>query len=95
MKIPGRRLRWTLLLGVPLLGLVIFIASWYADDFGISQRTHLSQQEQALAVLKSFWDQSMALPGIDTGPAKSKKRLVIIFDANCPMCAYQWAALKP
>ena len=48
-----------------------------------------------MAVLKNFWDRAMKIPGINTGPANSKKRLVIVFDANCPMCARQWAILRP
>ena len=44
---------------------------------------------------KQFWVESMALPGIDTGPASSDKRMLIYFDPNCPMCARQWQLLKP
>jgi len=49
----------------------------------------------AMTVLKQFFVETSALPGINTGPADSKKRMVIVFDANCPMCARQWVALKP
>lgn len=53
-------------------------------------------QRQALwADLKQFWVESMALPGIDTGPASSNQRMLIYFDPNCPMSARQWQLLKP
>ena len=45
--------------------------------------------------MKDFWDRSMALPGIDTGPANSAKRMLVYFDPNCPECAKQWQILRP
>lgn len=45
--------------------------------------------------MADFWARAMALPGIDTGPAASGKRMVIYFDPHCPACAQQWAALRP
>lgn len=37
----------------------------------------------------------MALPGIETGPADAKKRMLIYFDPDCPVCARQWKVLQP
>ncbi len=54
-----------------------------------------SLKKMANTVLKTFFVQAWALPGINTGPADSKKRMVIVFDANCPMCARQWKTLTP
>ncbi len=84
--------------GVLIIGAsILAILMVAAFQFGLqkSAENHISQKAQALAVLKSFWVRAMALPGINTGPANSTKRLVIIFDANCPMCAHQWEALQP
>ncbi|ACX97102.1 hypothetical protein [Halothiobacillus neapolitanus] len=47
------------------------------------------------AAMQSFWEQSMKLPGIDTGPADSPKHMLVYFDPNCPVCAQQWEQLIP
>lgn len=45
--------------------------------------------------MQDFWKRSMALSGIETGPAHASKRMVVYFDANCPVCARQWKILRP
>lgn len=45
--------------------------------------------------MQRFWDASIALRGIDTGPANSSKHMLVYFDPDCPVCARQWQALKP
>ncbi|MBB6184547.1 thioredoxin fold domain-containing protein [Oleiagrimonas soli] len=45
--------------------------------------------------MQAFWTQAMQLPGIDTGPADSNKRMLVIFDPDCPVCARQWRVLQP
>lgn len=45
--------------------------------------------------MEAFWERSSALAGIDTGPENAKKRMLVYFDPNCPVCARQWAALRP
>lgn len=76
---------------------------------GLTGCTHTSDPENAAApkasagadpevdwaAMKDFWDQSIVLPGIDTGPADSSKRMLFFFDPNCPGCARQWQVLKP
>ncbi|ACX97109.1 hypothetical protein [Halothiobacillus neapolitanus] len=47
------------------------------------------------AAMQSFWERSMKLPGIDTGPADSPKHMLVYFDPNCPVCAQQWEQLIP
>lgn len=47
------------------------------------------------AAMQRFWDGAIKLPGIDTGPADSSKRMIVMFDPNCPACARQWQVLKP
>lgn len=63
----------------------------------VAPNTALTPAQRAAlwADLKQFWVESMALPGIDAGPASSDKRMLIYFDPNCPMCARQWQLLKP
>ena len=83
-----------------LLGLLL----WVACFCGVSAQptppqasasSAAARQAALWADLKQFWVESMQLPGIDTGPANSDKRLLIYFDPNCPMCARQWRILKP
>ena len=57
--------------------------------------SNAARQAALWADLKQFWVESMRLPGIDTGPVHSAKRMLIYFDPNCPMCARQWQILKP
>lgn len=57
--------------------------------------TPTSVQPVQVAPVRRLWDSAMAMPGIDTGPATSAKRMVIFFDPNCPMCARQWRFLEP
>ena len=45
--------------------------------------------------MAAFWERASALPGIDTGPADAHKRMVVYFDPHCPVCARQWAVLRP
>lgn len=45
--------------------------------------------------MAAFWERASTLPGIDTGPANAQKRMVVYFDPHCPVCAQQWAALRP
>lgn len=45
--------------------------------------------------MAAFWERASALPGIDTGPANAQKRMVVYFDPHCPVCARQWAVLRP
>jgi protein-disulfide isomerase len=45
--------------------------------------------------MQAFWKRSIKLPGIDTGPANSSKRMLVYFDPNCPVCARQWKVLQP
>lgn len=45
--------------------------------------------------MAAFWERASALPGIDTGPADAHKRMVVYFDPHCPVCAQQWAVLRP
>lgn len=52
-------------------------------------------QQVDWAAMESFWKRSMTLPGIDTGPAGAKKRMLIYFDPDCPVCAQQWKVLEP
>lgn len=47
------------------------------------------------AAMQRFWERSMKLPGIDTGPANSPKHMLVYFDPNCPVCAQQWEQLIP
>lgn len=47
------------------------------------------------AGMQRFWDEAIRLPGIDTGPSGSRKRMIVMFDPNCPACAMQWQVLKP
>ncbi|MBN8745708.1 MAG: hypothetical protein J0I24_15650 [Thiomonas arsenitoxydans] len=83
-----------------LLGLML----WLAGGSGVSAQSipprinasSAAVRQAALwADLKQFWGESMQLPGIDTGPANSDKRMLVYFDPNCPMCARQWRILKP
>lgn len=83
-----------------LLGLLLWLAGggWVSAQ-SIPPQTHASsaavRQAALWADLKQFWVESMQLPGIDTGPANSDKRLLVYFDPNCPMSARQWRILKP
>jgi hypothetical protein len=45
--------------------------------------------------MKTFWDRSIALPGIETGSVDAGKRMLVYFDPNCPVCARQWRILQP
>lgn len=45
--------------------------------------------------MAAFWERATALPGVDTGPVDAHKRMVVYFDPHCPVCAQQWAALRP
>ena len=45
--------------------------------------------------MAAFWERATALPGIDTGPVDAQKRMVVYFDPHCPVCARQWAVLRP
>ncbi len=45
--------------------------------------------------MKAFWDRSIGLPGIETGPPETGKRMLVYFDPNCPVCARQWRILQP
>lgn len=47
------------------------------------------------AAMQAFWNAASALPGFDTGPATATKRMVVMFDPDCPACAMQYRALEP
>jgi hypothetical protein len=40
--------------------------------------------------LQAVWTESWQRPGILTGSAQAKRRIVVFFDPNCPYCAHLW-----
>ena len=96
MKIPSnapRSIFISLLLTVAVAGSAFGAATSDAGKAGTGMTP--AQRAALWADLKQFWKESMALPGVDTGPASSDERMLIYFDPNCPMCARQWQLLKP
>lgn len=92
----GRSLRWLILLSC-------IVGAACSNGVGRAPPAHASghvASSEAAArfdwqAAKAFWERSMALPGIDTGPKSSAKRMVVYFDADCPVCARQWQVLRP
>jgi thiol:disulfide interchange protein DsbG len=44
--------------------------------------------------LQAVWTESWQRPGILTGSAQAKRRIVVFFDPNCPYCAHLWRDLQ-
>lgn len=84
----------------PLLAILLLAtACGCSDQKPASASTQAATDSPAARVdwkaMAAFWERSSALAGVDTGPPDAEKRMLVYFDPNCPVCAQQWAVLRP